>query len=199
MLATSPVWSSLRFIEAKRNGDVGPGGEIVGLDRFVYTISDGQGGKDTATVTIIVNSSPVAEDDSAAAGGSITIFLFTNDSDPDADQLALVSVDENTPVGARVVDNGNSSVTYSAPQGFIGEDEFGYTVADGFGAEDTAKVSVVVFTPGDTGSAAAPAEEPESGSERGSEGGGGGVLLWELMLLSFSMFALGRRCKCREG
>ena len=54
---------------------------------FTYTVSDGQGGTDTATVNITVdgvNDGPVANDDTATAtedGGAVQINVLDNDTD----------------------------------------------------------------------------------------------------------------------
>ena len=65
-----------------------------GLDSFSYTISDGRGGTDTATVTILVNSPPLANDDFVTTdfGTDILIDVLANDIDPDGDPLTIISV-----------------------------------------------------------------------------------------------------------
>jgi len=69
-----------------------------GVDTFTYTISDGNGGTDEATVTISmagVNDAPVAEDDDAGKVGNdapVSDNVFGNDSDPEGDELTVTSV-----------------------------------------------------------------------------------------------------------
>ena len=68
------------------------------LDTFSYTVSDGNGGTDTATVTVNdtpVNDAAVAEDDTATTDEDtpVVIDVLGNDSDVEGDPLtaALVS------------------------------------------------------------------------------------------------------------
>ena len=69
-------------------------------DTFTYTVSDGKGGSDTATVRITingVNDVPVATDDTYATGENTTLNvaanlgLLSNDSDPDTTDVLTVS------------------------------------------------------------------------------------------------------------
>ena len=63
------------------------------IETFTYQASDGNGGFDTATVTITingVNDAPVAVDDGTfdvPAGSSAFLQPLTNDSDPEGDPL----------------------------------------------------------------------------------------------------------------
>ena len=122
-------------------------------DSFQYTITDGRGGQDTATVTILVsgvNDSPVAVDDSGAGyqTGFETQFttsnVLTNDSDPDtSDELVIDSINTDTILGS-VTDNGNGTFDYSPAAGFSGTETFTYTIVDGNGGSDTASITIVV-------------------------------------------------------
>jgi YD repeat-containing protein len=122
-----------------------------GTDSFTYTISDGHGGTAQATVTVTMNSAPVAVDDNAAAynvqpgvPATVTLDPRVNDTDPDNDHLSIKSV--GTPVnGGSAQKNGGASVTYTAPNaGFVGTDSFTYVVKDGQGNNATATVHVIV-------------------------------------------------------
>jgi VCBS repeat-containing protein len=116
-------------------------------DTFTYTVSDGKGGIDTATVAIVingVNDPPVAADDDGTTleHTRITIPVLDNDSDPDAgDTLTVTSVTQGT--HGQVFNNGND-VTYAPDFGFSGLDTFTYTVSDGNGGTDTARVTIHV-------------------------------------------------------
>ena len=82
-------------------------------DTFTYTVSDGHGGRDTATVTITVdglNHAPTANPDGGASfitteDELLTVLMLLNDSDPDpGDVLSLGSVDSaGTTGGVRQV------------------------------------------------------------------------------------------------
>ncbi|PWR04450.1 hypothetical protein DKT77_00335, partial [Meridianimarinicoccus roseus] len=125
-------------------------------DTFAYQISDGNGGIDTATVTITVGGSnlpPVGVDDTATAnedGPAILVDALNNDTDPNADPLAVSGVDTTGTLGL-VTDNGDGTFGYDPNGAFealaAGEqatDSFTYTVDDGQGGSDTATVTVAI-------------------------------------------------------
>jgi len=121
-------------------------------DSFTYTVSDSNGGNDTATVTITingVNDPPVAVNDSAITNENtpVTVDVLSNDSDVDGDTLTVDSVTQGT--NGSVANNG-SYVTYTPALNFTGTDSFTYTISDGNGGIDTATVNVnvtVIETP----------------------------------------------------
>jgi VCBS repeat-containing protein len=116
-------------------------------DSFAYTISDGNGGTETAVVTITVNGvndPPVAVNDGAVTDEDtpVIIDVLNNDSDVDvSDILTVNSVTQGT--NGSVAHNG-SYVTYTPAVGFNGTDSFDYTISDGNGGTDTATVTVNV-------------------------------------------------------
>ena len=75
--------------------DYTPAGGFFGQDSFSYTASDGNGGTDTAIVTIDVsgpvNGAPVAVDDGfdVLADTLLSASVALNDSDPDDDVLSF--------------------------------------------------------------------------------------------------------------
>ena len=136
-------------------GDVvfAPSTDFNGAATFEYTVSDGNGGTDTATVAVDVtpvNDDPVAVDDGSftTAENTATIIaaasLLGNDSDADGDSLSISGVDAVSAQGGAVALNPDGSVTYTPAGGFNGEDSFGYTVSDGKGGSATATVGVTV-------------------------------------------------------
>jgi hypothetical protein len=140
---------------ATNNGDgtvtYSPDPGFTGTDQFTYSISDGRGGSDTATVHVTVeeapNRDPDAVDDSATTSQDtpVTIDVLANDTDPDGDALTVTSLTQ--PANGSATNNGDGTVTYSPNAGFSGTDVFTYTISDGHGGSDTATVSVVVFPP----------------------------------------------------
>ncbi len=133
----------------------------VRADTFTYTISDGNGGTDTATVTINVtgvNDEPTAGNDTAEIGEdgpSILIDVLDNDTDPDIDGAApddglmitnFSQVTENVLVSVE-----NGQVRYD-PNGVFNNlaleqqltDTFTYTISDGNGGTDSATVTVTI-------------------------------------------------------
>ncbi len=125
------------------------------LDSFNYTITDGNGGTDTATVTITVqgvlpiNTAPTGVNDAYPVTGNIGINVPTpngvtsNDTDPESDPLTVTAFDATSTQGGSVSVNANGSFTYNPPAGFTGSDSFGYTVSDG-SLTDTATVALTV-------------------------------------------------------
>ncbi|MCP4083831.1 MAG: tandem-95 repeat protein [Actinomycetia bacterium] len=93
------------------------------------------------------NDDPVASDDVAAArvDQPVVISVLDNDLDPDGDILAIDSVGDVSHAGASVVVTPRrDQVQVIPPVGFTGTLTFSYTISDGRGASDTARVAVDV-------------------------------------------------------
>ena len=123
-----------------------PNTGFIGVDLFEYTIDDGNGETATAQVSVtVINTAPIANDDTATATGSdpIMIDVTNNDSDPDGDTLIIKSVTQAS--NGSVINNEDGTVTYQANLDFVGSDSFTYIVSDADGAESTATVSVTVL------------------------------------------------------
>ncbi|OQX12316.1 MAG: hypothetical protein BWK80_43840 [Desulfobacteraceae bacterium IS3] len=123
---------------------------FTGIDTFVYEISDGNGGTDTATVRVTVdNETPAAVADSVVTRPDqpITIPVLANDTDPEGDPLKVTRI--TPPTNGTVVKNEDGTLTYTPNPGFIGSDTFTYTVKDTSGNTNSATVTVVVdpYTP----------------------------------------------------
>jgi hypothetical protein len=136
------------------------------LPPLVVEVRSSKGGVGTAPVSVIssaaapVNAPPVAVADSAStlSNTAVIIDVLGNDSDPDADPLAIVSVTQ--PAHGSVTNNG-STVTYlPSPPSFVGADAFTYTIADGRGGSASAGVSVTVTAAPNV----APVANPDSAS-----------------------------------
>jgi large repetitive protein len=127
-----------------------PNPGYTGTDGFAYTISDGNGGTDTGTVTVIVqpapNQPPVANDDmvSTPDGTPVDIDVLANDEDPDGDALTIVAITQPNGGTATIV---GDMVRYVPEMDYIGTVTFTYTVADGNGGTDTATVTVAIEQP----------------------------------------------------
>jgi hypothetical protein len=124
-----------------------PSAGWTGTDTFTYTVSDGNGGLDSAVVTVTVtagpNQPPVAKDDSKVTDEDVagTIPVLANDSDPDGDPVSVISVNQ----GAHgSVTKTATSVTYVPEKDWAGMDSFSYTISDTNGLTATAAVVIRV-------------------------------------------------------
>jgi hypothetical protein len=129
-----------------------PSLNFFGSDSFTYTISDGNGGTDTAPVNITVTAvqdAPQANDDAANViedSGSNTISVLANDGDVDGGALIVSSVTQGA--NGTVANNGNS-VSYTPNPNFFGSDSFTYAIMDEQGNSDTATVNVTIMNVND--------------------------------------------------
>jgi hypothetical protein len=114
-----------------------PNANFNGSDSFEYTISDGNGGSDDATISITVtavNDAPVAHDDAFDADEDTELVVnapgvLDNDEDLDQDELTAVLV---TGPGAGTLNlNADGSFTYAPDPGYNGTDAFTYAASDG--------------------------------------------------------------------
>ncbi|WP_158674962.1 Ig-like domain-containing protein [Pelolinea submarina] len=133
-----------------------------GSDSFTYEMIDTDGGVDSATVTITINSvndAPEAYDNNlstiVAPGGTLdNINVIGNDTDPDLpydvnEEIHVTGIVSQPSCGTAYV-NGDGSLKYEAFN--IGGDcseawiTFTYQIEDHYGATDTATVSIAVDT-----------------------------------------------------
>ncbi|MBN9672984.1 Ig-like domain-containing protein [Roseibium aggregatum] len=125
-------------------------------DTFEYTVSDGNGGFDQATVTVIlnpVNDAPDAADDfySVDEDGTLSVAaegVLDNDADVDGDELT-VSLVTDVANGTLTL-NPDGSFSYTPDADFNGADSFIYEVTDGNGGVDRATVAITVDPVNDT-------------------------------------------------
>ncbi len=119
-----------------------------GIDTFQYRLKDDDGYlSNYATVTVTVDpvdDDPVAVKDEAQTDEdtSIVIEVTANDYDPDGDPLCLVSVFMDPNGVVEIVDCHN--VRYTPNHNWHGVETFFYTITDGTGRSDSAKVTVTV-------------------------------------------------------
>ena len=143
----------------------------VATDTFDYTISDGNGGTDTASVTITingVNDAPIAQDDVETTDEDTVLsdnVLPDNgngtDSDPDTNDMLMVSqingdaANVGTQItlasGALLTVNPDGTYDYDPNGAFEGltdgetaSDSFIYQISDGNGGFDTATVNITI-------------------------------------------------------
>jgi len=123
-----------------------------GTDSFTYTISDGHGGTDTATVSLTVLSNdipPVATDDFATTNEDTPLWVLAlaNDYDPDGTLVpSSVTVISAPAHGATSVNTTTGAILYSPETDYHGADSFIYQVSDNEGATDLATVSMTTLS-----------------------------------------------------
>lgn len=96
------------------------------------------------------NLAPTARPDTltVAFGGSDSVDLLGNDSDPDNDTLTVTSVTRTaTGTAPGTLSCTGGSCTYTANAGASGTDTFSYTISDGKGGTATATLTVTVAPP----------------------------------------------------
>ncbi|WP_415920388.1 Ig-like domain-containing protein [Tateyamaria sp. SN6-1] len=113
-----------------------------------YSITDGNGGTDSAQVDVTVvpvNDDPVAVDDIETTDEDVAVVvdLLGNDSDVDGDDLTIASLSVDPSEGT-VVDNGDGTVTFTPAPNFNGPATITYTVSDGNGGTDEGEAVVSV-------------------------------------------------------
>lgn len=129
-----------------------PRRDFFGTDTFTYTVTDADGDRATAQVTVQVldvDDAPVARRDVASTdpNAPVTIPVLANDLDVDGDPLTVLSA--TTPMHGTVAVNPDGTILYTPEPGFTGTDTFSYTISDGRGGTATAIVSVLVDLDGD--------------------------------------------------
>lgn len=124
-----------------------PEADFQGSDSLTYTLSDGNGGDATATISLTVtevNDTPLALDDVlvvAEDAAATSIAVLANDTDLDGDSLAVTGV--SSPQNGTASFTGGA-VFYSPSAHFHGSDTFTYDLSDGRGGTASATVSITV-------------------------------------------------------
>ena len=138
-----------------------PTANHVGVVSFAYTVSDGNGGTNSATVSgniQAVNDTPVAADDTTALNGNedttsavLNTTLLSNDKDAEDDTLTITKIGGTTltPGSAQTIAVTNGTVNvdsagnirFKPTANHVGAVSFAYTVSDGTGAQSSATVS----------------------------------------------------------
>ncbi|MBH0003187.1 Ig-like domain-containing protein [Pseudoalteromonas sp. SWYJZ12] len=123
-----------------------PAADSNGLAAVTYTVSDNNGGTNTATLAITitaVNDAPVANNDTATMAedaAPILINVLANDTDSDGDSLVISSASAD--IGSvSVVGN---QIQYTPEANTNGLATVTYTVSDNNGGTNTATVAITV-------------------------------------------------------
>ena len=130
-----------------------PAANFHGTTSFTYTVSDGNGGTDTATVSVTVNAvndPPTGVPDTYSVSntsGPTTLSVLDNDSSaPDGGEtLTVAAVTQPANGGTVSVAPGGTGVVFTPSPGFSGPVTFTYTVSDGNGGTTVVTVTVNVL------------------------------------------------------
>ncbi|TAN61248.1 MAG: tandem-95 repeat protein, partial [Magnetospirillum sp.] len=133
-----------------------PDADFNGNASFNYTISDGNGGFATKTVTVNVtpvNDAPVAVAKTASTNEDTVLTitaasLLSGATDVEGDALTLSSV--GNAVGGSVSRNASGDVVFTPTANFNGTARFDYTVTDGNSGFDAKTVTMNVASINDT-------------------------------------------------
>ena len=115
-----------------------PNAGAVGSDSLTYQVSDGNGGFDTAVVTLTVdveNQLPVANDDadSLLPIGEQTIEVLLNDTTESGETLTITAIG-GSPTGNVSINGDATAILYTPDANAAGTtDSFTYTISDGNG------------------------------------------------------------------
>ena len=146
---TNPSNGSAAIIiddQGKQKISYSPNANFNGIDQLNYTLSDGNGGTVTKTLSITVNEindNPNAEIDSAVVDedNSIIIDVLLGASDADGDNLSVSSVYGVTNGTAEII---NGKIIYTPNSNYHGIDSFNYSISDGRGGLTTKTLNVNV-------------------------------------------------------
>jgi Tol biopolymer transport system component len=114
-----------------------PAAHFSGTDSFAYTVGDGSGGSDTASVNVTVspvNDAPVAAQDLYPLASNVRLVVdvaggvLANDRDADGDPLTAEVVD--APAHGTLTFAADGSFTYAPHDGATASDRFTYRVRD---------------------------------------------------------------------
>lgn len=128
-----------------------PDDDFNGSDSFTYTVSDGQGGTTTGTVSITVNpvnDDPIGSNDSANTDEDTPVSGTVTVTDADAGDTFDFDIWEQPENGTASIDS-NGTWTYTPDANFNGYDSFIYEIVDGNGGYTTATIDIFVAAEND--------------------------------------------------
>ncbi|HEY8333371.1 MAG TPA: DUF4082 domain-containing protein [Tardiphaga sp.] len=135
-----------------------PATGYTGLASFLYTISDGNGGTASGTVSLNVTAPPNHVPVANADNGLTTVqdsaldiqaaSLLANDTDADGDTLTITGIVSGSATNGIATFNATTnSITFAPTTGYVGPASFSYGVSDGHGGSATATVNLNVILP----------------------------------------------------
>ena len=138
-----------------------------GMDTFTVEVSDGAL-TDTATITVTVtpvNDAPVATNTAVGVLGSTPLAIELPATDVDGDSLTFTIVDQ--PDSGTLSGNG-ATRTYTANNGFGGQDSFTFRASDGTVTTNVVTVTILVVGAGcGNGTVTAPEQCDDNNNQNG--------------------------------
>ncbi|VEE14849.1 retention module-containing protein [Ectopseudomonas mendocina] len=122
-----------------------PDANFNGKATFTYTISDGNGKFDTATVTVgvkPVNDAPVSAPQSLTTAEDTAVDGKITATDVDGDTLTYSIASGNAPQHGTVTLRADGTFTYVPGKDYNGQDSFTVTISDGKGGTTTSVISL---------------------------------------------------------
>src|SRR5438445_632995 len=111
-----------------------------------YTISDGNGGTNSALITVTVsavNDAPVAVDDNASTAEDVPVTISPLDNDSDVEGPSPTIIRATATKGTAVM-VGGTNVLFTPAANFNGTATIGYSISDGNGGTASALITVTV-------------------------------------------------------
>ena len=118
-----------------------------GIESVDIIVSDGNGGNDSEEVEITINpinDAPIVIDSIESTNEDTAIIISFNGSDVDGDDLTYTILSQ--PENGLIINNNDSTATYTPNSEFNGEDSFTYKANDGFldSEEPPATLTIIV-------------------------------------------------------
>ena len=138
-------------INADNTVTYAPHANVNGSDTFSYTVSDGRGGRSTATVAVTVNpvnDVPVATDRAVTTQTNTALQILLTASDPDGDVLTNYAI-VSPPVHGMLSGSGANRL-YTPGTGWTGQDSFTFKVVDPDGLASNVATVAITVTSGPT-------------------------------------------------
>ena len=165
-ITIAPLWNDtgadLKITAVDGTTTQGSKTQIVGTDKILYTpsiwsragdtfwyvVTDKFGRKNAAKIVVAVSTNnsgpyPTAGSDNYTVNKNSTGNVFNVFSNDTGSGLSFNQLYSYSQKGGRTYDN-NGSVRYDAPPGFVGTDEFWYSMKDSIGRTNSAKVTITV-------------------------------------------------------
>ncbi|KZN77556.1 ExeM/NucH family extracellular endonuclease [Pseudoalteromonas luteoviolacea] len=133
-----------------------PSANFVGEATISYTITDGNGGTATATLSVNViakNQAPIATNDTANTleDQSVTVSVLNNDIDENMASVKITNAALSSGLGQ--VSYSDSAITYSPTENYHGTAQITYEISDEAGLSASARVAITIAPQNDAPSA----------------------------------------------